>query len=582
MTKDTSPNPGRRLALALSLTAAVALFACGAAGADRRPPRLKPHHAPSASAHHHARRTSKHRARRKRHRAPLHGSSHAPAVSQAAAPTKAPGPLGGGSNAPAPANAPVTLAAGNASYWRGFNENVVEGGAMTASTLATWDSRFGATVDRYTLDWATVYPDSPTATPNWWSYDQIYQALIGKGIRPVIVVMSAPGWAISSGGSNGCPNACAPTSDHDADFVNFVGQVAQRYPQAAAIEIWNEENAAVNWASYVDPAHYASLLAAAYAQVKTVAPGMLVLMGSLAGRSYDEYSAGGQVIGMIDSEFLAGVYSYWRAHNGRRVYMDGIGVHAYPSRISDDSAFQTLDRVRDVRDGYGDAARPLYITETGLSPVLSGVTADQAARMDGQLIQALPASDVKAVLVHTLVDVWTGVNEGYGLLSAASGGSFAPAPGFCLLAQLNGSSYACPLPVDDPVQDARWRAQQLLHDAYEVARSYSEAHGTFVGLTNQTLNAADPSLSATPPASLTPGPSADPAGVWISGANATSVMLCNASQAGLVYCIYPSGSGASGATSHTATPVTYSEGSSVADAAGAAAASAGQPGAWLY
>jgi hypothetical protein len=305
-------------------------------------------------------------------------------------------------------------------------------------------------------------------------------------------------------------------------------------------------------------------------------------MGSLAERPYDQYSSTGQVTGMVDSGFLAAVYSYSRTRNGGQTYMDGIGVHPYPWRISDDSAFQMLDRVRDVRDGYGDAGRPLYITETGLSPVLSGVTGDQAGRMDGQLTQALPAYDVRAVLFHTLVDVWSGARDGYGVLSLVSGGSYAPRPAFCILARVNGSGYSCPLPVDDPVQDARWRAQQLLHGAYEVARFYWEAHGTFVGLNNQVFNAADPSLSASPPSSLAPGPSANPASIWISGANATQVLLCNASQADLVYCIYRSGSGASGATGHTAAPVTYSEGSSFSDATGTAAALAGQPGGWSY
>jgi hypothetical protein len=465
--------------------------------------------------------------------------------------------------------------------WRGFNENVVAAGAMSASTLASWDTRAGANVDRYTLNWSGVYPGSPNQTPNWTVYDQIYQSLIANGIKPVIVVASAPGWAITAGGTNPCPTGqeCAPTPDHDADYVNFVAQVAQRYPQAAAIEIWNEENDAVNWASYSDPSHYASLLAASYARIKQVAPGMTVLMGGLAERPYDQFASNGQVTGMVDSEFLADVYAYWKAHDGGQVYMDGISVHAYPSVMSDDSAFQMLDRVRDVRDSFGDVNRPLYITETGLSPTLAGVTNDQAGRMDGQLAQALAAPDVKGILFHTLVDVWGGVGQGYGMLTAAGGGSYTPKSAFCMLAHVNASSYSCPLPADDATQDARWTAQQDVHSAYEVSRSWWEAHGTYTTLTDQVLNAANPVLSALTPLTIAPGPAANPGSIliWQYG---SQVSLCNASTADHVYCIYRTAASQNGATNQMGAPVTYALGSTYTAAINTALALAGHPGSW--
>jgi hypothetical protein len=479
------------------------------------------------------------------------------------------------------AGAAPSLAAGTSANWRGFNENVVLGGAMSASQLATWDTRANANVDRYTLNWSGVYPGSATQTPNWTTYDQIYQALISAGIRPVIVVASAPSWAITPGGSNPCPSGqeCAPTPDHYADYVKFVTQVAQRYPQAAAIEIWNEENDAVNWGTYSDPSDYANLLAQSYTAIKAVEPGMTVLMGSLAERPFDQYGLTGQVTGMIDSEFLADVYSYWNANDGGHVYMDGIGVHPYPSNMSDAPAFQMLDRVRDVRDAYGNSSMPLYITETGLSPTLAGVTENQAARMDGQLATALAAPDVKGILFHTLVDVWGGVGQGYGMLSSTGGGNYTALPSFCELAQVNGSSYSCPLPTDDPVQDARWTAQQDVHNAYEIARSWWEAHGTFTTLTNQVLNAANPIFSALAPASITPGPTANPGSIviWQYG---SQVSLCNASTADHVYCIYRTGSTANGATNQIGAPVTYALGPTYTSAVDTALALAGTPGGW--
>jgi hypothetical protein len=453
---------------------------------------------------------------------------------------------------------------------------------MSAPTLASWDVNDAATVDRYTLMWSSVYPNSASQTPNWTVFDQIYGALVAKGIHPVILIARAPNWAVSSGAADPCSpdwQECAPTPDFDAAYAAFVAQVAQRYPQAAAVEVWNEENAGSTWASWVDPSHYADLLAATYRAVKAVAPQMPVLLGSLAEHAYDEWNSAGQITFMEDSEYLADVYSAFAARYGGQALMDGIGVHPYPARMSLDTPFQMLDRVRDIRDAFGDGNRQLYMTETGMQP-LAPLTPDQAARMDGQLTQALPAADTRGPLIHTLLDVW-GSTESYAVLKSLGSAGFTAMPSFCLQAKLNQSKYRCKLPIDDTAQDARWTAQGLVHDAYLVARQWWQSHGTFSTLSNAALAAGDARLSPYAPSSLTPGAVAQPDHIWISGTGA-QLTLCNASQADLVYCIYRSAASAQGATNQIGAPVTYAAGSTASDAIGGAQTPNAGPGWWVY
>src|SRR3954447_5550935 len=126
-----------------------------------------------------------------------------------------------------------------------------------------------------------------------WSYlDRANAVLTANHMKPLIVVIGSPSWAH---GSVNCAadSRCLvpPDASRDGDWQNFVKAVAQRYPNALGIEVWNEPNLSMFWAPHPNPIRYTTLLKEAYSAVKSAVPSMPVVAGGLAGTLYPD--AGG-------------------------------------------------------------------------------------------------------------------------------------------------------------------------------------------------------------------------------------------------------------------------------------------------
>jgi hypothetical protein len=133
-----------------------------------------------------------------------------------------------------------------------------------------------------------------------WSsqgYDRAYRELTGStacnttdelgpgDIAPVIVVSGAAAEYEDSSASHCIVDVPVVDDSDDANnaWQAFVRNVAQRYPLAAGIEVWNEENASTHWGGCpADPVRYTELLQRAYDAVKAVDPNMKVVTGGLA------------------------------------------------------------------------------------------------------------------------------------------------------------------------------------------------------------------------------------------------------------------------------------------------------------
>ena len=63
------------------------------------------------------------------------------------------------------------------------------------------------------------------------------------------------------------------------EWQEFLEEVARRFPQAAAIEIWNEPNLSGFWKPEPQPERYARLVASAYEAIKAADPGIQVIAG---------------------------------------------------------------------------------------------------------------------------------------------------------------------------------------------------------------------------------------------------------------------------------------------------------------
>lgn len=320
----------------------------------------------------------------------------------------------------------------------GFNDNSIRAGQLSAERDARLTEAVGAGLHRLTVDWRNI-ERSPDVY-RWTDYDRIYAAMLSRGIRPVLIVAFAPLWARPFGalclGESLCRGPPKPAA-YPA-LRRFAGLLARRYPRAAAIEAWNEPNESAFWQPSPDPRGYVAVLREVWLGVKEAVPSMPVVSGGLSGRSI---ARPGQSITVRD--FTRAIYAY-----GGSGSFDALGVHAYPSDATLGQVRLTLDETRAVAASFGDAGRPIWVTETGYTT--SGNTpysVSPAMQGDGTIaiyryLKAQP--DVRAVIFHQLIDpplgVATNPDSGFGLLRAD--GSAKPA--YCRLVAELRTGVACP------------------------------------------------------------------------------------------------------------------------------------------
>jgi hypothetical protein len=233
-----------------------------------------------------------------------------------------------------------------------------------------WDS--GGRLHRIALNWQW-HEQAPGQYSDGGSLareDQLYADELNIGVRQIIQLFGSPPWAIVPGATtpDGTPlcvdpnSTClAPPNMRDpviaAEWENWVRFVVARYPEAKAIEVWNEPNLAWSWGISQDPQLYGLMVAATTRAAHAVDPSMPVLAGAVA-----DYR-GPDTPELTDfRDMLRSVYSV-----AGRSGFDAISYHSYPCDHLDPLYhMQTaLDRLRNLKAELGDPARPLWMTETG-------------------------------------------------------------------------------------------------------------------------------------------------------------------------------------------------------------------------
>jgi hypothetical protein len=326
------------------------------------------------------------------------------------------------------------------------------GRAATAAQEAAFVTGIGGTLLRVPVLWAQAEPDPPVGGVHdyHWPRDDLYSGLVEHGVRPILTIIASPLWAMDS--TAGCTSVCnqPPGPDHAADFAAFAAAVARRYPQAAAIEIWNEPNNSHGSVQGPRPDEYAALLGRAYDAIKAVRPAMRVLGGGLGayGSGADQVSTATQ---MRLDDYLQGMLD-----GGAATHMDGLSFHPYPHSVADDpnnGFYRVFALIDGVLQANGDGAARLVATEFGVSTDEAG-QADRSTTLqarwhdlnDPSPDAAYPVAGhdrVDAVVFHTDV---TGINyDHYGWLSVISNrDTFHPYAVWCAFAQMLAGRQGCP------------------------------------------------------------------------------------------------------------------------------------------
>lgn len=219
---------------------------------------------------------------------------------------------------------------------------------LMASTGATWV--------RLDVDWSGI--ESTRGRYSWDNVDRVVLAIQSRGMKVLALPAYTPAWARPAGTTSHHP----PTDP--AHFAAFVGAAAARYAPKGVLawEIWNEPNIPNFWEPKPDVAAYVTLLRAASAAIRAVAPSATVVTGGLSPASD---SSDGRYVD--PRTFATKMYQL-----GAGSSFDALGVHPYsfpalPSdvRTASWNTFQKMTTIRETMVANGDAAKKIWLTETG-------------------------------------------------------------------------------------------------------------------------------------------------------------------------------------------------------------------------
>ncbi len=246
----------------------------------------------------------------------------------------------GGAVAPAPASALL----------RGVNIEYSDSAGIGSELSAAKAIHAGAV--RVLVRWSQLEPSAPgkLAPGPSAALDELVHTAAANGIKVIMVVDGTPCWISSAPATieRGCvpgqeteANAWAPRDP--SQYGAFMGYLAQRYGgQLAALEVWNEPDQS-NEKYLAGPnkaENYAAMLRSAYMAIKSVAPQVPVLGGSIVGPR---------------GTFLRALYAA-----GIKGYYDGLAVHFYTLTLA------SLRSIHEVQVQNGDTT-PLWLDEFGWS-----------------------------------------------------------------------------------------------------------------------------------------------------------------------------------------------------------------------
>lgn len=220
----------------------------------------------------------------------------------------------------------------------------------------------GVQMVRSDAPWEDIQPDPPKPSAPGWQWaktDAWVSAMAAHGLTWEPLLDYSVWWA------NRCPGMCAAASD--SAYAAFAQAVAARYgpggsfwtehPQlpyhpSTVFEICNEENVGHSW---IPPARFARLYAAARAAIHAVERSSSVIVGGLADDS-SVYQAAED----YPSQYVLLMFAADPLLEGN---VDGFALHPYGASARDVQDWTVS--FRHTLDLLGEGTAPIYITEFG-------------------------------------------------------------------------------------------------------------------------------------------------------------------------------------------------------------------------
>jgi hypothetical protein len=354
----------------------------------------------------------------------------------------------------------------------GWSANVAAQQAELAAAIAPATS-----ATHFTVQWSGV--ERQPGQYDWTRTDAVYDTLLANSLEPVMVIFDAPWWARDSGAS--CPadegRACTypPLPEHYEAWEDFVEAAVDRYPDAVAIEVWNEPNIGRFWAPAPDPVRYAAVLGHAHQAVRDAGSTAPVLLGGLVPTN-----------NITPAVFLDRVYD-----NGGADDFEGIASHPY-SRQQPlvETTWARVETLTDVSNEHLDFDTPIWITEVGVSSdetqstgVNSDDQGDELVRLHNALrghevgsSEAPEQPEVASFIIYRLIDDSPGGEGTFFRHMGVLNPDLTPKTAYCELTALLGA--LCDVTPPDTAVDSG-PSGAIATDAASFSFSASEAGSSF-------------------------------------------------------------------------------------------------------
>lgn len=197
--------------------------------------------------------------------------------------------------------------------------------------------------------------------PGEWdfsAFDKVVDACEAQGVQFLPILARSVAWA-------------DPAHEHLDAWGDYVKRVVTRYgSRLPVIEVWNEQNISMFWKN-PNATNYLALLRRTYEVVKEHAPAVRVSFGGTSGIPFD---------------FFEEVYRL-----GGAPFFDLVSVHPYTRPEAPEGRLdRDLEKLRAIMAKYGDAEKPIWITEMGWPTPMSLMDEKVAALLRAGLRAAEP------------------------------------------------------------------------------------------------------------------------------------------------------------------------------------------------
>lgn len=234
----------------------------------------------------------------------------------------------------------------------------------------------------------------------WEHPDMVVNHAAAQGLQIIARIGLTPEWARPEE----TPLTYLDESAYD-DFAAFAAAFAERYRgKVGYLIVGNEPNLSYEWGyRQTTPADYVALLRTVYRAVKAANPDIVILGGALA----PTLEPPGSPWGLNDLLYLQGMYDA-----GAAAYFDALAVHTYgltfPPEFEpapDLPNFRRVELVRELMVANGDAATPIFITESGWNDHPRWTRAVRPGQRIAYTLDALRYAEEEWPYVHALA-IW--------------------------------------------------------------------------------------------------------------------------------------------------------------------------------